>query len=147
MEGTPLFHQGAEMILVTRRAEFSASHVYHNPKLSPEENRRIFGKCNNPHGHGHNYTLEVTVAGSINPATGMVVDLKELKTLLEREVLQVMDHKFLNQEVAAFADRIPTTENIAVEIWNMLAPKLTFGKLHRIRLYETSDLYVDYYGE
>jgi len=147
MEGTPLFHQGAEMILVTRRAEFSASHVYHNPKLSPEENRRIFGKCNNPHGHGHNYTLEVTVAGSINPATGMVVDLKELKTLLEREVLQVMDHKFLNQEVAAFANKIPTTENIAVEIWNMLAPKLTFGKLHRIRLYETSDLYVDYYGE
>ena len=147
MEGTPLFHQGAEMILVTRRAEFSASHVYHNPKLSPEENRRIFGKCNNPHGHGHNYTLEVTVAGSINPATGMVVDLKELKTLLEREVLQVMDHKFLNQEVAAFANTIPTTENIAVEIWKLLAPKLSFGKLHRIRLYETSDLYVDYYGE
>jgi 6-pyruvoyltetrahydropterin/6-carboxytetrahydropterin synthase len=147
MEGTPLFDQGAEMILVTRRAEFSASHVYHNPKLSPEENRRIFGKCNNPHGHGHNYTLEVTVAGSINPTTGMVVDLKELKTLLEREVLQVMDHKFLNQEVAAFANKIPTTENIAVEIWNRLAPKLAFGRLHRIRLYETSDLYVDYYGD
>lgn len=135
------------MIHVTRRAEFSASHVYNNPKLSPEENRRIFGKCNNPHGHGHNYTLEVTVAGSINPTTGMVVDLKELKTLLEREVLQVMDHKFLNQEVAAFANTIPTTENIAVEIWRLLATKLSFGKLHRIRLYETPDLYVDYYGD
>jgi len=147
MEGTPLFDWGAKMIHVTRRAEFSASHVYNNPKLSPEENRRIFGKCNNPHGHGHNYTLEVTVAGSINPATGMVVDLKELKTLLEREVLQVMDHKFLNQEVAAFANTIPTTENIAVEIWKLLAPKLSFGKLHRIRLYETADLYVDYYGD
>ena len=135
------------MIYVTRRAEFSASHFYHNPKLSPEENRRIFGKCNNPHGHGHNYTLEVTVAGSIDPTTGMVVDLKELKTLLEREVLQLMDHKFLNQEVAAFATKIPTTENIAVEIWRLLAPKLGFGKLHRIRLYETPDLYVDYYGD
>jgi 6-pyruvoyltetrahydropterin/6-carboxytetrahydropterin synthase len=135
------------MIYVTRRAEFSASHFYHNPKLSPEENRRIFGKCNNPHGHGHNYTLEVTVAGLLNPTTGMVVDLKELKTILEREVLQLMDHKFLNQEVAAFATKIPTTENIAVEIWHLLAPKLTFGRLHRIRLYETPDLYVDYYGD
>ncbi len=135
------------MIYVTRRAEFSASHFYHNPKLSPEENRRIFGKCNNPHGHGHNYMLEVTVAGLLNPTTGMVVDLKELKTILEREVLQLMDHKFLNQEVPAFASKIPTTENIAVEIWALLAPKLTFGKLHRIRLYETPDLYVDYYGE
>ena len=135
------------MIHVTRRAEFSASHVYHNPKLSPEENRRIFGKCNNPHGHGHNYILEVTVAGSINPTTGMVVDLKELKTILEREVLQLLDHKFLNQEVPAFATKIPTTENIAVEIWHLLAPKLTFGRLHRIRLYETPDLYVDYYGD
>ena len=147
MEGTPLFNREQRMILVTRRVEFSASHVYHNPGLSPEENRRVFGKCNNPHGHGHNYTLEVTVAGSINPATGMVVDLKELKTLLEREVLQLMDHKFLNQEVAAFANTIPTTENIAVEIWRLLAPKLSFGKLHRIRLYETPDLYVDYYGD
>src|SRR5208283_5376211 len=130
------------MIYVTRRAEFSASHFYHNPNLSPEENRRIFGKCNNPHGHGHNYVVEVTVAGLIDPNTGMVVDLKELKTILEREVLQVMDHKCLNREVPAFATRIPTTENIAVEIWNLLAPKLNFGKLHRIRLYETFDLYV-----
>ncbi len=135
------------MIHVTRRAEFSASHVYHNPRLSPEENRRIFGKCNNPHGHGHNYTLEVTVAGSIDPTTGMVVDLKELKTILEREVLSVMDHKFLNQEVPVFASKIPTTENIAVEIWRLLATKLSFGKLHRIRLYETPDLFVDYYGD
>jgi 6-pyruvoyltetrahydropterin/6-carboxytetrahydropterin synthase len=134
------------MIYVTRRVEFSASHFYHNPNLTPEENRRIFGKCNNPHGHGHNYTLEVTVEGPINPATGMVLDLKELKGLLEREVLQLMDHRFLNREVPAFASKLPTTENIAVEIWGLLAPKLTFGKLHRIRLYETPDLFVDYYG-
>jgi len=135
------------MIYVTRRAEFSAAHFYHNPNLSPEENRRIFGKCNNPHGHGHNYTLEVTVAGEVDPTTGMVLDLKDLKKILEQEVLQVMDHRFLNKEVPAFATAIPTTENIAIEIWKLLAPKLTFGKLHRIRLYETPDLFVDYYGE
>ncbi len=135
------------MIYVTRRAGFSASHFYHNPDLSPEENRRIFGKCNNPHGHGHNYTLEVTVAGEIDPTTGMVLDLKDLKKLLESEVLQVMDHKFLNKEVPAFASVIPSTENIAVEIWKLVGPKLAFGKLHRIRLYETPDLYVDYYGD
>jgi 6-pyruvoyltetrahydropterin/6-carboxytetrahydropterin synthase len=135
------------MILVTRRAEFSASHYYHNPDFSPEENLRIFGKCANPHGHGHNYTLEVTVAGEIDPATGMVMDLKELKKLLESEVLEAMDHKFLNKEVPAFATAIPTAENIAVEIWRRLEPKLNFGKLHRIRLYETPDLFVDYFGE
>src|SRR5881275_3004421 len=99
------------MILLTRKIEFAASHVYHNPDLSPEENRRVFGKCNNPHGHGHNYTVEVTVAGEVNPTTGMVLDLKDLKKVLESEVLQLMDHRFLNKEVPAFATKIPTTEN------------------------------------
>jgi 6-pyruvoyltetrahydropterin/6-carboxytetrahydropterin synthase len=135
------------MIYVTRRAEFSASHFYHNPELSPEENRRIFGKTNNPHGHGHNYTLDVTVAGEVDGTTGMVMDLKDLKKLLESEVMQLMDHRFLNKEVPVFATTIPTTENIAIEIWKLLAPKLARGKLHRIRLYETPDLFVDYFGE
>ncbi len=135
------------MIYVTRRAEFSASHYYHNPSFTAEENRRVFGKCNNPHGHGHNYTLEVTVGGEIDPATGMVLNITELKRIIESEVLDLMDHKFLNKELLVFAERIPTTENIAVEIWRLLAPKLTFGKLHRVRLYETPDLYVDYFGE
>jgi 6-pyruvoyltetrahydropterin/6-carboxytetrahydropterin synthase len=134
------------MIYVTRRAEFSASHFYHNPNLSPDENRRLFGKCANPHGHGHNYTVEVTVAGEINPTTGMVMDLKELKKLLESEVLELMDHKFLNKEVPAFSTVLPTTENIAMEIWKMVEPKLKAGKLHRIRLYETPDLFVEYFG-
>lgn len=134
------------MIYVTRRAEFSASHFYHNPDLSSEENRRIFGKSNNPHGHGHNYTLEVTVAGEIDPNTGMVMDLKELKKLLESEVLRLLDHRFLNKEVPAFSKTIPTTENIAVEVWKLLSPKLTLGRLHQVRLYETPDLYVDYFG-
>ena len=107
----------------------------------------MFGKCNNPLGHGHNYTVEATVRGPINPTTGMVLDLKELKILLEQEVIELMDHKVLNKEVPAFAAKIPTTENIAVEIWNLLAGKLDFGKLHRVRLYETPDLFVDYCGE
>jgi 6-pyruvoyltetrahydropterin/6-carboxytetrahydropterin synthase len=135
------------MVYLTRRAEFSASHYYHNPELTLEENRRIFGKCNNPHGHGHNYALEVTVAGDVNPRTGMVLDLKDLKKLLEAEVFRLMDHRFLNKEVPVFARKIPTTENIAIEIWNLLASKLPVAKLHRIRLYESPDLYVDYYGE
>ena len=134
------------MMYVTRRVEFSASHFYHNPQLSPEENRRLFGKCNNPNGHGHNYVLEVTVAGEIDPTTGMVVDLKDLKKLLEREVLEIVDHRCLNKEIPAFATKIPTTENIAVQIWDWLAPKLTCGRLHRIRLYETPDLFADYGG-
>lgn len=135
------------MIYLTRRAEFSASHYYHNPALSEEENRRIFGKCSNPNGHGHNYAVEVTVAGEVDETTGMVLDLKDLKALLESEVLQRMDHKFLNKEVPEFATTIPTAENIAVDIWNLLAAKLPSGRLHRIRLYETNDLFVDYYGE
>ena len=135
------------MVFVTRQAEFAASHFYHNPALSPEENRRLFGKCNNPNGHGHNYLLQVTVKGEPDPVTGMVLDLKELKEILNREVLEVMDHRFLNHEVPTFATTIPTTENLAVEIWRRLAPKLKAGQLHRIRLYETPDLFVDYYGE
>ena len=136
-----------EEVLLTRRAEFSASHYYHNPAFSPEENQRLFGKCANPLGHGHNYTLEVTVAGQPDPRTGMVLDLKELKEVLQKEVLEQFDHRFLNHEVPAFRDRIPTTENIAVTIWNLLAPKIRTGRLHRVRLYETADLFVDYYGD
>ncbi len=81
------------MIRITRKVEFSASHFYNNPNFSAEENRRVFGKCNNPHGHGHNYTLEVTIAGEPDPATGMVLDLKELKDILQREVMDRMDHQ------------------------------------------------------
>ena len=135
------------MVLLTRRIEFSASHVYHNPAFSPEENRRVFGKCNNPHGHGHNYTLEVTVAGEPNPATGMVLDLKDLKAILEREVMHRMDHRFLNKEVPELAGKIPTCENIARVIWDLLEPKITQGKLHRVRLYETPDLFADCYRD
>ena len=95
------------MVYLTRKIEFSASHLYHNPAFSAEENRRVFGKCNNPHGHGHNYVLEVTVGGEPDPATGMVLDLKELKEILQREVTDRMDHRFLNYEVPELAGQIP----------------------------------------
>lgn len=135
------------MVYLTRKAEFSASHYYHNPKLSAEENRRIFGKCNNPNGHGHNYTLEVTVKGAVNAQSGFVVDLRDLKDIMSREVLDTLDHRFLNKEVPEFFTAIPTTENLAIAIWQRLAPKLTAAQLHRVRVYETPDLFVDFYGE
>ena len=133
------------MVLLTRKIEFAASHLYNNPSFSVEENRRIFGKCNNPHGHGHNYTLEVTVEGEPDPVTGMVLDLKELKEILEREVMQRMDHRHLNYEVAELAGQIPTCENVARVIWQLLEPKIAQGRLHRVRLYESPDLFADCY--
>ena len=135
------------MVYLTRKAEFSAAHYYHNPEFSAEENQRIFGKCSNLNGHGHNYTLEVTVKGEVDARSGFVVDLKELKDVMHREVIDAMDHRFLNKEIEEFRDRIPTTENIAISIWNRLQPKLRVAQMHRVRLYETPDLFVDYYGE
>jgi 6-pyruvoyltetrahydropterin/6-carboxytetrahydropterin synthase len=135
------------MVYLTRKAEFSASHYYHNPEFTPEENKRLFGKCNNPNGHGHNYTLEITVKGEVNPQSGFVVDLKELKEVLNREVLDALDHRFLNKEVPEFAQTIPTTENIAINVWRRLEPKLSVAKLHRVRVYESPDLFVDYFGD
>jgi 6-pyruvoyltetrahydropterin/6-carboxytetrahydropterin synthase len=136
-----------KIVYLTRKVEFSASHYYHNPELSQEENQRLFGKCNNLNGHGHNYTLEVTVEGEVDPTTGFVLDLKHLKEVLNREVLEVFDHRHLNKEVPEFAQQIPTTENIAIAIWRRLEPKLDGAKMHRVRVYETPDLFVDFYGE
>ena len=133
-------------MLVTRKVEFSASHVCASPQLSEAENRALFGAAANPHGHGHNYVLEVTVAGEPDPLTGMVLDLRELKRLLQDEVMERMDHRFLNYEVPELAGKIPTCENIAATIWSLLESKIVRGKLHRVRLYETPDLFVDCYG-
>lgn len=135
------------MVSITRRAEFSASHFCSSPLLSAEENRAFYGKASRP--HGHNYVLEVTVQGEPDPVHGMVMDLKELKTILEREVIEPFDHRFLNHEVPPFDHVIPTPENIAREIWRRLAPRLNQNgrRLERVRLYETPDLYVDEYGE
>lgn len=135
------------MIYLTRKAEFSASHYYHDPSLSPEENQRLFGKCANLNGHGHNYTLEVTVKGEIDARTGFVVDLKELKEIMNREVVDAMDHRHLNKEVPEFAKKIPTTENIAIAAWERLKAHIKVAKLHRVRVYESADLFADFFGE
>jgi len=132
-------------MFVTRRAEFSASHVCRLDSLTESENREIFGPAANPHGHGHNYVVEVTLEGDPDPVTGMVVDLKYVKELLQREILTPMDHRFLNHEVKPFDTVIPTTENIAREIWCRLelqTSKLN-ARLAKVRLFETPDLYVD----
>ena len=137
------------MISLTRKAEFSASHYYWNDSLSPDENERLFGKCANRNGHGHNYTLEVTVAGEVDPVSGFVVDLKQLKDVIHREVLDVYDHRHLNLEVPEFKSVIPTTENIAIAIWHRLegAIQAQGAKLQRVRVYEMPDLFADYCGE
>jgi len=135
------------MILLTRKAEFSAAHFYFNPAWSEEENERVFGRCANRQGHGHNYTLEVTVAGEPDPVSGFVVDLKQLKDILESEVISVYDHRHLIFEVPEFASTVPTTENIAVAIWRRLNGKIPNAKLHRVRVYEMPDLFADFYGE
>ena len=135
------------MVYLTRKAEFSAAHYYHNPQWSAEENQRVFAKCANLNGHGHNYTLEVTVKGEPDAKSGFVIDLKDLKAIMNREVLDVMDHRMLNKEVPEFATQIPTTENLAISIWKRLEGKLKIARLHRVRVYETPDLFVDFYGE
>ena len=135
------------MILLTRKAEFSSAHFYWNEALSPEQNVRVFGKCANRNGHGHNYTLEVTVAGEVDPVTGFVVNLKLLKEILEKEVVSVYDHRHLNLEVIDFAHIVPTTENIAVAIWRRLEGKVPNARLHRVRVYETPDLFAEFLGE
>lgn len=138
------------MILLTRKAEFAAAHYYWNDHWSAEENARVFGKCANRNGHGHNYTLEVTVAGQVDPVTGFVVDLKKLKDLMNTEVVDIYDHRHLNHEVPEFRDRIPTTENMAISIWERLhgaiLHQLPGATLHRVRIYENPDLFADYYG-
>lgn len=135
------------MVLLTRKAEFSAAHYYYNEAWSQQENEKVFGKCANRNGHGHNYTLEVTVAGEIDPVSGFVVDLKALKDVMELEVVQVYDHRHLNLEVPEFRSTIPTTENIAIAIWKRLEGKIVGARLQRVRVYEMPDLFADYCGE
>ncbi|MCP5063020.1 MAG: 6-carboxytetrahydropterin synthase [Ignavibacteriae bacterium] len=134
------------MIYVTRRQVFSASHKLHNDKLSEEENQEIFGKCNNPYGHGHNYTLEVVVAGEIDPKTGYVIDLKELKQIIIKNVIAKVDHKHFNYEVDFMQGIIPTSENITIGIWEQLVDKIPSGKLYSIKLYETENNFIEYKG-
>lgn len=134
-------------VYVTRKVHFNAAHRLHNPDKSEEWNRETFGKCNNPSWHGHNYKLEVTVAGEPDPETGYVVDLGNLKSLLHERVVDKVDHKNLNQEVDFMEGTNPTTENFAIAIWNQLEGALPSGRLHCVRLYETPRNFVEYRGE
>jgi 6-pyruvoyltetrahydropterin/6-carboxytetrahydropterin synthase len=135
------------MVYVTRRAQFSASHRLFNPTFTDEQNEEVFDKCNNYHGHGHNYVLEVTVKGQPDPETGYVIDLKRLAKLMDREIIDHVDHKHLNFDVDFLRGVIPTAENIAVLFWQRLEPKIDSGELHSVRLYESENNFVEYFGE
>ena len=128
-----------------RRYRFAASHRLHSPHLSEDENYRVFGKCNNPHGHGHNYVLEVSFSGGIDPATGMIANLSDLDAFVQRQVLEEFDHRSLNEDVAAFRGKVPTTENLCMEIFRRLK---TFpnARLERIRIEETGKNSFEYAG-
>jgi 6-pyruvoyltetrahydropterin/6-carboxytetrahydropterin synthase len=138
---------GQEMktVYLTRSYEFSASHRLQNLLLSEEENRRLYGKCFSPHGHGHNYRLEITVAGEPDEQVGMVANLSELDALVEREVIQVLDYTYLNRDIPVFQQTVPTTENLVQFIWNRLTPHFRVGtpRLHRVRVYETPRSWFD----
>src|SRR5205807_8599035 len=105
---------------LTRRYRFAASHRLHNAQFAEEENKRLYGKCNNPYGHGHNYVVEVAVSGLVDPATGMIANLTDLDSFVEREVIEPFDHTYLNEEISEFRERVATTENICIEIFNRL---------------------------
>lgn len=135
------------MVTVTRRLRFNAAHRVHNPALTNDENVGLYGKCNNPHGHGHNYTLEVSVRGPVDANTGYVIDLGVLRDLVETMVIEQTDHRHFNHDVPYMQGVNPTSENIVVRMWNVLLPHVQPGKLLRLRLWETENNYVEYEGE
>jgi 6-pyruvoyltetrahydropterin/6-carboxytetrahydropterin synthase len=131
---------------LARRYAFAASHRLHSDRFSEVENQRLYGKCNNPYGHGHNYVLEVAVSGPVDAATGMIANLADLDAFVEREVLESFDHKYVNEEVPEFRNVVPTTENLCVDIFNRLR-KFPNAKLERVLLEETSNNTFEYTGE
>ena len=137
----------AGIVYITRRETFAAAHRLFKPELSDEENLKLFGKCSNPNWHGHNYTLEVIVAGKVDADTGFVMDLKDLKEIVRKNIITKVDHKNLNLDTDFMKSKIPTSENIVVAIWNELEDKITNGKLFSVKLYETENNYFEYKGE
>ena len=133
-------------VTVSRKAHFNAAHRLYRPDCADEKNEEIFGKCNNPLYHGHNYELIVHITGEIDPSTGYVMDMKVLKDLIKTEVEDAFDHKNLNEQVPEFANLNPTAENIAVVIWNKLRPHISSNKQMEVTLYETPRNYVHYKG-
>src|SRR5579862_3904166 len=139
-------------MLISKKVEFSASHICRSAQLSDAENERVYGAAANPLGHGHNYIVEVAVEGHPDPVTGMILDLKRLKDILDDKVLEVYDHRLLNREVSPFDRVVPTVENIAIDIWNRVAPSLISinsgrARLYSVRVHESSELSVEYRGE
>ncbi|MAG57224.1 MAG: 6-pyruvoyl tetrahydrobiopterin synthase [Planctomycetes bacterium] len=134
------------MMYVSRKARFSASHRLHSKELSDEENRAVFGPCNNPNGHGHNYQVEVVVKGEPDPTTGMIVNLRELKQVLEERVVSEARYRSLDRDVPFMKGRISTTENVALSIWETIAPQLSRGELHLVRVRESTNNVVEYTG-
>jgi 6-pyruvoyltetrahydropterin/6-carboxytetrahydropterin synthase len=134
-------------MIVTAKLTFSAAHRLHNPKFDAEWNRRIYDKCDNPKGHGHNYTLEVSVEGAIDSDTGMVIDLKKLKDIMRSAVIDRVDHTNLNEDVDFLRDVIPTAENLAIAFWRQMEPYIDEGRLRRVVLHETDRNSVAYEGE
>jgi 6-pyruvoyltetrahydropterin/6-carboxytetrahydropterin synthase len=134
---------GAPKIELGRRYRFAASHRLHSPQFSEEENCRVYGKCSNPFGHGHNYVLEVSLSGEVDPATGMIANLADLDSYVERQIIEPFDRRYLNEEVAAFRETVPTTENLCIEIFRRLKafPK---AKLERVRIQETANNSFEY---
>jgi 6-pyruvoyltetrahydropterin/6-carboxytetrahydropterin synthase len=135
------------IVSVTRRMTFNAAHRVHNAELSDEENRVLFGKCNNPHWHGHNYVLEISVQGEVDPRTGYVIDLAEVKRTVQEAIIDRVDHRNLNLEVDFMRGINPTTENLVVAIWRVLEPRLRPRRLARLRLRETENHWVEYAGQ
>ncbi|HEX4135154.1 MAG TPA: 6-carboxytetrahydropterin synthase [Bryobacteraceae bacterium] len=135
-------------MVISKKVEFSASHICRSAQLTDAENERIYGAAANPLGHGHNYVVEVAIEGDPDPVTGMILDLKRLREILEEKVLNVYDHRLLNREVEPFDRRVPTVENIAIDIWNRVHPWIGGrARLHAVRVHETAELSVEYRGE
>ena len=134
-------------MIISKKVEFAASHICRSPRLSDAENERTYGLAANPQGHGHNYVVEVAIQGEPDPVTGMILDLKKLKDVMEERVLSVYDHRFFNREVDTFAEAVPTVENIAIDIWNRMEGRVAPGRLFSVRVHETSELYAEYRGE
>ena len=137
---------GPLKLSLTRRYRFAASHRLYSSAFSEEENKRLYGKCGNPHGHGHNYLVEVTVTGPVDPTTGMVANLSELDPFVTREVLEPFDQTYLNEEVSQFREKVPTTENVCREIYRRLK-NFPSARLEKVRIEETSNNSFEFAGE
>ena len=136
-------------VYLTRRERFNAAHKMWNPNWSDEKNKEIFGKCANPNWHGHNYELFVTVKGQVDPQTGYLVDLKKVSKIIQSNIIEILDHKNLNLDVPFLKDKLCSTENLSIEIWGQLKNDINLlgCKLHAIKLHETENNYVEYFGE